>query len=351
MKRWTVMMLTILFVAFATGAICDPQPPRLRKADGTLKRPSDREIRALVMSGTVTTLRTVCYRQCDFITISEALAYVATQERSLYRHWTVRVMGGDVPLGSANSIYSEVTLSVPSWTTIEGVPSTSTPGGSALYDTPAPLVNLTGTTGTLLTFGEGSGCHGVKFSAEATLTGNTVMAKSTGNEPVIIESCAFWGFSETGAFTYDIFMADASQTYLLNSTTWRGGGASSTVRNFVNNSGTTNIILGRHVPNPGQGQVKLIEVLGGSLSLNWTRLVTGATTALTVTGGTATNRFSAIPNYSGTVTTDLLYAPNGGSLPATCSVGQTFVNTTGAAEKWCSCTATNIWRCASLTAP
>lgn len=37
------------------------------------------------------------------------------------------------------------------------------------------------------------------------------------------------------------------------------------------------------------------------------------------------------------------------ALPATCTVSQLFLDTTGAAEKLCMCTATNTWKCAALS--
>lgn len=37
------------------------------------------------------------------------------------------------------------------------------------------------------------------------------------------------------------------------------------------------------------------------------------------------------------------------ALPATCTVSQLFLDTTGAAEELCLCTATNVWKCAALS--
>merc|ERR1712093_166831 len=94
--------------------------------------------------------------------------------------------------------------------------------------------------------------------------------------------------------------------------------------------------------------------------------VTGATTlssTLDVTGGITvnTNKFTVVASNGNTavagtlgVTGDATFSgqaivDNGGTLPASCTIGAIFVDTTGSSERFCACTATNTFKCTTIS--
>jgi hypothetical protein len=286
----------------------------------------------------------------NYSKLSKALAYVATQTRSESQQWTVIVYGGGSLLGSGSTMnYVETRLVVPSYTTVRGFPGVA-PSGILINSTANPTVELTGTSGDLISLDAGSVVSGINFFAFQTLTADTVMAHATGGEIVILENVQLWFNVATGSFAGDIFVCEALRCVLYTTHTIRGQfGSSATVRNVVAKSSLA-IYGGRHQPGQGTGQAKLMEsAAGGTIFLFWTRLIPGATVDLTATAGTAEIYFSQLSSYTGTVKGSTLFSHNGTANPSTCSPGQFFVNTTGGGEKVCACTVANIWKCANLS--
>lgn len=293
-------------------------------------------------------VRTVCPSGCDFATISAALAYVATQTRSLARQWTVLVFGGVLSASpTPNMNYSEVSLSVPTYTTLRGFPGAA-PNGQAINITPNPTIELTASTGTQVLLSSGSGLSGLNFYTSATLTGNTVMVRTTGSEVNALDNVQLWGNALASGFTFEILSTESLSTTGINLFTVRGqNGSSSTVKNVVARA-ATQLQLGRHQPGQGTGQIRTIEVAGGTLRLSATRIISGSTTDLVVVSGSATLNGAILTSFTGAVTGDTLFSANGTAAPSTCSPGQIFVNTTASAEKLCACNSSGAWRCASL---
>jgi hypothetical protein len=286
-----------------------------------------------------------------FKNVSDALTYVSTQTRSLSQQWTVLVYGGGSLLGTgAQMNYLETRpLVVPSFTTLKGFPGVAPSGGS--INSANPTIELTATSGAQVTLsGDGAGIAGLNFFSIVTLTADAQMLRTTGPGFNIIQDTQLWGNVVTGAFGYDILRSESTFTWCLNVHTIRGqSGSAATVRNVNALSGILTLHIGRHQPAQGLGQLKTIEVNGGVLGIYWSRIVSGATSDLTVTSGTASVFHSRLANYTGTVLLDTLFSVNGTSTPATCSPGQLFVNTTGSAEKICACTAPNTWKCGNLS--
>lgn len=350
MKRAHPVVLVVVravlavFFALLFAASAEPQIPR------PLTTPYNTyQLRQHLMTANFTTVRTVCPSGCDFATPSAALAYVATQTRSLAKQWTVVVYGGVISSSlTPNMSYTEISLSVPSYTTLRGYPG-SAPSGQSINSTSNPVIELTATSGTQLTLGTAAGISGLTFYTNAILTGDTVMAKTTGSDVNMLENVQLWGNAATGPFAFDILSCESTSIVALNVNTVRGqNGPSSTVRNVVVKAGLGHFQLGRHQPGQGTGQAKTLEVLGGSLRLTWVRIIPGATTDLTVTSGSANVQYSLLASFTGAVTTDTLFSVNGTSNPATCSTGQLFVNTTSNAPKICACTSPGVWKCANL---
>lgn len=350
MKRVHPALLAVLravlavFFALLFAAYAEPQIPR------PLTTPYNTyQLRQHLMTAHFTTVRTVCPSGCDFATPSAALAYVATQARSLARQWTVVVYGGVIS-GSPtpNMSYTESALSIPSYTTLRGYPG-SAPSGQSINSTSNPVIELTATSGTQLTLGTAAGISGLTFYTNAILTGDTVMARTTGGDVNMLENVQLWGNPATGSFSFDILSCESTSVVALNLNTVRGQhGSSATVRNVVVKAGFAHFQLGRHQPGQGTGQLKTLEVTGGSLRLTWSRVIPGAATDLTVTSGSASVHHSLLASFTGAVTTDTLFSVNGTSNPATCSAGQLFVNTTANAQKICACTSPGAWKCANL---
>jgi hypothetical protein len=344
-----LVVLAVLVVLDLLGVL-----PAAPQAEAQMPRPLETpynmyQVRQYLMNAHFTTVRTVCPSGCDFATPSAALAYVTTQARSLTRQWTVVVYGGVTSNSlTPNMSYTETSLSVPSFTTLRGYPG-SAPSGQSINSTSNPVIELTATSGTQLTLGTASGLSGLTFFTNSTLTGDTVMARTTGSDVNMLENVQLWGNAATGAFAFDILSCESTSVVALNLNTIRGqNGSSSSVRNVVLKSGLGHFQLGRHQPGQGTGQLKTIEVTGGSLRLTWIRIIPGAATDLTVTSGAANVQFSLLASFTGAVTTDTLFSVNGTTTPATCSAGQLFVNTTASAPKICACTSPGVWKCSPL---
>ncbi|HEV7509591.1 MAG TPA: hypothetical protein VGS07_32255 [Thermoanaerobaculia bacterium] len=88
----------------------------------------------------------------DFTTLSAALAFLATQPRTDLSRWLVQLYPG-VPAGGGLSQYEEISVSIPSFTTVEGVVGGWT-NGKVLGD--IPTIRLLGTSGSLVTADEGA---------------------------------------------------------------------------------------------------------------------------------------------------------------------------------------------------
>lgn len=358
----SIPSLLLALVALVVLAVLDLSgvlPPAEAQIPRPLETPYNMyQVRQYLMNAHFTTTRTVCPKGCDFSGVNAALAYVATQERGKNKQWLIKIWGGvpaATPLLPGTVNYSYPTLTVPSFTTLQGEPGLA-PYGASIH-TPNPLIELTATSGVQISWGLGSGCQGIGFVTFSDMTGPMTMAKTTGGTfdgtvdgAIHLTDCHFWSNGATGGHAHDIFTNDGSNVVLYNVSTTRGqNGSAASVRNLVNLSGTLQVVSGRHQPAQGLGQVKTVEALSGTLTLNWTRVISGATTAVTVTGGSATQRFSVIPNFSGSLVTEPLYAPTGTGAPATCSPGQLFIDTTASAPKICACTTANTWRCTPLS--
>jgi hypothetical protein len=286
----------------------------------------------------------------NFAKLSEALAFVATKPRGVSQQWTVLVYPGGSLLGSGSTMnYVESQLVVPSYTTVRGFPGAA-PSGVLINSTSNPTIELTATSGTLISLGAGSGLSGLNFYAGATLTGDTIMADAAGGDVDVLENTQLWFNGATGAFAADIFVCEATRCAGYNLDTIRGqNGSSATVRNVVAKT-TTALFGGQHQPGQGTGQAKVMEALSGAiLRLFGVRIIPGATTDVTASSGTAEIHNSAVNNFTGAVKGSTLYSINGTANPSTCSPGQLFVNTTGSAEKICACVSANTWKCGNLS--
>jgi hypothetical protein len=346
----SLLLALVVLVVLAVLDLSGVLPPAEAQMPRPLETPYNMyQVRQYLMNAHFTTVRTVCPAGCDFATPSTALVYVATQARSLTRQWTIVVYGGVTSSSlTPNMSYTESSLSVPSYTMLRGYPG-SAPSGQSINSTSNPVIELTATSGTQLMLGTASGVSGLTFYTNSILTGDTVMAKTTGSDVNMLENVQLWGNAATGAFAFDILSCESTSIVALNLNTIRGqNGSSATVRNVVVKSGLGHFQLGRHQPGQGTGQLKTIEVIGGSLRLTWIRIIPGATTDLTVTSGSANVQFSLLASFTGAVTTDTLFSVNGTSTPATCSAGQLFVNTTASAPKICACTSPGVWKCSPL---
>jgi len=348
----TFLVLAVLAVLVVLGVL----PPAT--AEAQIPRPLETpyntyQIRQYLMNAHFTTTRTVCPKGCDFATPSAALAYVATQPRSLSQQWTVLVYGGVTSTSpTADMSYTETSLFIPTYTTLRGFPGTA-PSGQTINSTPNPVIELTATSGTQITLATGAGISGLNFYTAAILTGNTVMARTTGTAVNMLENVQLWGNAFTGPFTFDILSTESTSVVGLNLNTIRGqNGSSATVRNVVVKSGLAHFQLGRHQPGQGTGQPYCIDVTGGTLRLTWLRILPGAITDVKVTSGSATVQHSILTTTyggTGTFSWDTLFTVSGATAPTPCSQGQLFLINTSGAEKFCACVAGGAWKCAPLS--
>lgn len=115
---------------------------------------------------------------CDFTTFSSAFTYITAQPRSITSPWKVTVKPG---VG-----YTESSISVPTYTNVEGEPDIDSPSTTYLGQ---PKFVGTATTGALVTMGDFSSWEGVAVSPGATtMTGAVKAFDTTGVTASIAET-------------------------------------------------------------------------------------------------------------------------------------------------------------------
>lgn len=320
----------------------------------------------------------------SFPTIKAACDYVATQSPSQWSAWRIKAY----PYPGTNSLNAyaiDAAVTIPAYTTLEGEAPGRRSGLSSVYGTGLVVVApaTTFTAGTLFTLADGAGAMNLLVDVTGiTASGNLVVfdkAAGTGtaslsNVTILVAS----GVSDT--YNTDLMSVETGGLALSDVLAVRSGTATKT-RHLVASGAAT--VYGKDLHfTPGASQATLVTNLGtGTMLLRDAKLDAGATTDLTkgssgavqvlssfytTTSGAITRLDAATATVPGAVQLAGDFAGSGStaaapvitathkhtaatSAPATCAVGEVWIDTTGAAEKVCACTATNTWKCAALS--
>lgn len=346
----------ILIALLLAPMVAESQLPR-----GRAKYPnsmSTRQIREYVQSATFARTVTVDSSGVgDFATIKAACDYVAGQSgRSEATQWTILVYPGKAgaSLSYADMVnYQEDPFTVPSFTSVQGVPSGhNTPVGW----TGSPIIQFTGTTGAMLTLNAGSSLTNlavvylatpasavnvvrVATDALAVLTNVSVTVLSTG------DTAAAVGIKNDGAlYAYETsvslsgLLASGSRA-VWNASATAGGGASIYGGRMIGESPCAGLLVS---DGAGSGGLKLYDV----------RIDSGCTNDIVNSSSTVRMIGTPYLTASGAVSGTLTHG--GSTLPTTCAASDVYLDKT--TFRVCACTATNTWKCAqtkivSATAP
>lgn len=231
----------------------------------------------------------------DYSDLSDALTFVTAQTRSQALRWLVLVYPGQ-QTGATGANLTEATVTIPSWTSIQGVVGISANG--SLY---SPTIRVTGTSGNLVTFGAGASLEDVTLLMSANVTAAAVLANApTGVSTIYMRNVGLIGSSGDG-FALDL-LSVAGDTALFCDGCYLAKLGAGTLTRHVVTAGTSSVTLtgGRLVP--GTSQAKAVETTSTStLRLQGTRIDTGFTVDLTNTGGTLTEAFSTYTTSAGTI--------------------------------------------------
>lgn len=209
----------------------------------------------------------------DYLTLSEALAYVASQpDRSAVNRWMVEIFPG-VPAEGGVSQYEETSLICPAWTIIKGQAGGWT-NGTVLGG--VPTVRLMGSAGSLVTLEQGCSIADLDFFDNTATSGALKILSVTGPNVSLTNVSVRVSSSVTTADPVDILSIENNSSLSANSLQIQRNDPNAKTRAVVtygNGSGT--FYLGRF--RSGLGSPALVENTGtGTISLYGTRLEGGA---------------------------------------------------------------------------
>jgi hypothetical protein len=287
----------------------------------------------------------------DFSNLPAALAYVASQKPNWTNPWVVIVYPG--PGGSTNPNlaapnYTAASLTIPDYTSVQGFAvSHNTP----VAWTGTPVVQLTATSGALVTLGSGSTISNLQIFWFATPTGPVKVLRHTGTYPGVVTNVAIQAVAGSDAFPVDGVVEDAGALYLYGSSVVLDGNPSGSA--LVNNNNVTGLGLsvygGRFAGSSGCTALAKNTSANSSLKIWDARLDPGCTNDLLRVGNGPIEIYGGMQYgpASGVITHGNVHTPFGAALPATCSVGSLFVRT-NTPPAVCACVTTNSWKCGSL---
>jgi hypothetical protein len=283
---------------------------------------------------------------CDFLDIGSALTYVSGKTRGAASQWTIALRSG---FNNTTYNYTEVTATVPTWTTIVG-PSAAN----------RPILKLTGLTGTLVSMGTGSALENIVLTAGGTAasTGAVKVVATTGTSATLTDVSIAVASTFGDAQNVDLVSNDAG-SLTLSRVDLSKAGASTLSRLVVNGaSGIATNVLGG-IWSSGTSQAKATENLNasGTISLLGVTIIVSSTVDLAGTTGPITTRGMIYGAVSGNVTpanikaTDVtaggkmyVTAQTPASATAACTAGQ-FAFDSGFVY---FCPSTNTWVRAAL---
>lgn len=345
----SALLLALLFSSMAA----DAQLPR-----GKAKYPnsmSTRQIAQYLQSAQFARMVTVdSGGSGDYTSIAAALAHVAAQTgRSQFNRWMVMVYPG-VTSASGLGQYDEAVLSVPSYTTLTGVVAPWGNGGTVMG---VPVVHPTGTSGSLVTVGQNASLQNLMIHVTG-LTGATVAVEVLGvsGNAVNFTNVSINASSSLADHQLDLLKVSTG-SFVGHNVHLSRSGANTATRGVVSAAGNAGITLYGGRIDAGSGSLAAVENLDDTaVSLFGTRLGVSTAQLKRSSTGTIVTQGVSYTTSSGVIDNNPVMGAYAATLPATCSPGAGFVDSTAVAPRVCACTATDTWRCAqtkitSATAP
>lgn len=343
-NRAAILALT---AALAAGTVAHAQLPRPNRPPRSMTA-----VRSYLTTATIGHTVTVAQSGGDFDTLSEALGYVATQTRSDTNMWFVLMYPGLYCRGTANTNCTTIDTGaasgyvVPTYTHVQGVgdgPNTFQPtfshSGVLLQDTQPSDSSV------FVSLGDRSSLSNLTvyagYNASAVATAYTAL-KTTGTMATL-RNVGVW-IDTSGAGT--VYGVESNGIVARELTIQQQAGGSGVT--LFRAASSSSQCFSCQMTKIGGTPVTMVSTGAGAIArLFWTRIDTGATTDLTNAAGTLSVKGTAYATSSGVITSqDTIQS--GTTAPATCLVGQLFVDTdTG--PSLCTCTASNVWKCAVVS--
>jgi len=239
----------------------------------------------------------------DFTTLSDALAFVAAQSRTDLARWLVQIYPG-VPAMSGLSQYEEISVSIPSFTTVEGVVGGWT-NGKILGD--VPTIRLLGTSGSLVTADDGVVILNIDWFDNTPTTGAVKIFSAMGN--VVTTNMSVRAASTvTNANAIDIVSIENNGSLSANNLNVMRTDANTQTRALVSQIGSQGVTIYGGRLRSGLGSPALVENLAASsIQIFGTRLEGGAAYDLKRTGtGNVVTQGVSYASDSGNVSNGVL---------------------------------------------
>lgn len=281
---------------------------------------------------------------CDFKDIGSALSWITTNtsSRSVTSMWSVKVAGG---------AYTETSITVPSYTVVEGDPDLDTPSTTHLGQ---PKLSISGDTGSLITMGDKSAWDGIAvFPTAAELAGAVKVFDTTGVTATISETLISVG-SGVGdeENLYGVYNG-AAGVLTLSEVNFLAAGTRTKTWGVLNLGESMDIWGGHWAGSASMLKMVQNNISGKTLRLTGVQLdALAGGVDLTNTAGTLAVYSTPYATSSGTIThPDLraakLYiaACTPASATATCTAGQVCLD----ASYVYFCSATNTWTRGALS--
>lgn len=252
---------------------------------------------AAVFAGTRTS-----WPGCQYTSLSAALTYIASQNPTTSTPWTVLLMpGAGTGSGATVANYTEVSLTVPPNTAVQGFSY-----GSGITPTSlgtAPIIYLTNTSGTGITLQGGDTLFNLDIRWNQTPTAAVKVVEANGSgQSISIANTQIRVTAGSNAFGVDGFVNTVGSTYFWNSGVAITGNA---LGRTVVQSGTSGITIYSGRFTGASGCATLMENTStGVLNLYpGTRLDAGCTTDLKQSSSGAVTAFPGVPYgpISGTI--------------------------------------------------
>jgi hypothetical protein len=239
----------------------------------------------------------------DFTTLSAALEFVATQPRTDLSRWLVQIYPG-VPAAGGLSQYEEISVSIPSFTTVEGVVGGWT-NGKILGD--VPTVRLLGTSGSLVTADEGAVVVNIDWFDNTPTMAAVKIFSALGNV-VTTNMSVRVAPTVTDAFAIDMVSMENKGSLSATNLNVMRTDANTKTRGLVSQLGSQGAALYGGRLRSGLGSPALVENLAAStLQLFGTRLEGGAAYDVKKTGtGSVITQGVSYASDSGNVSNGVL---------------------------------------------
>ena len=275
----------------------------------------------------------------DFTDLSDALAFVASQNPTLSSQWTIVIYPG--------TSYVELSLTVPPFTLMQGFTS---PGTLSFQPQGRPMIQITGTTGVGVTLSNGSSIADVGLSFTGVLAAGykgihvpaAASAAALARVTVLVSASA----PNVGI---DILSITGGSLTLEDSSIQRAGTGMTATRHVFCSSGSAT--LSGVWLQASSSQAVVVETAGGVVRILHSRIFGGATVDLKNTSGTLSTDQVSYATENGAISRSGALSPRvtlgGSTLPPACTPPELYVDTTNN-PRLCACTAVNIWLCSAL---